>query len=373
MIQARRTAALKEYTRSTEKVERGTLDSFTSLLEPVSSHLESARAIYSRSLLASAEVLPPSQVPGIRPISTSTERVPCSELISGMAEYLNSFDGKWLRPALVLLSTGVFGEDPGKAAPIGAALELIHNATLIHDDIIDESETRRGRRALWKRWGSGATVLMGDLLYAKAFELTTRHGSIEIQEMIATATGRMCQGELQQLESCGKTDVTEEEYLNVIANKTACLMSACTQSGSMVAEAEQEDVERMRLFGINLGMAFQIVDDLLDYVADPEILGKSIGNDLARGKVTLPLIHHLASTDDPQPIIDSICGSNGNGAKDVRSRLSKTRSIDYARDKAREYGRLARQQLEEISQDKTDDQFRNTLFQLADFVISRGF
>jgi octaprenyl-diphosphate synthase len=343
------------------------------LLAPIENPLEQVKIIYRDSLLSTGA----SQVPEDVLLDKSAGEVdPATfphELVSDIADYMTRQEGKWLRPALVLLMAKACGDRTGEAAPIAAALELIHNATLIHDDIIDDSATRRGRRAVWKRWGSSATVLMGDLLYAKAFELTTRHGSLQIQRIIAEATGNMCQGELHQLQSAGRMNVTEEEYLQVVANKTACLMAACTRCGALIGKAPEEAAEAAGRFGLSLGMAFQIIDDVLDFVADPSILGKSVGNDVARGKVTLPLIHYMNTSADPQPVMELIGGNNGKLSIDLRAEVESTGSIDYARRMALRYEQQAQQRLDELSEYCEDREVTGRLKDLARFVVDRRF
>lgn len=351
-------------------VERPSLQD---LFEPIQEDIHEVRRVFCDSLLSagSSGVLPELTLQ--RSFSTLQNSVFSHQLIADIAGYLRSLEGKWLRPALVIFSTDLFGADRKAAARIGAALELIHNATLIHDDIIDESDTRRGKPAVWKRWGSSATVLMGDLLFAKAFELTTTHGNILLQRVIAQATSRMCQGELHQLQSAGNFQVTEEEYLQVVTNKTACLMSACTECGGLIAEAPEEALEALRRYGLYLGMAFQITDDVLDYVADPAELGKSVGNDVARGKVTLPLIHHLASITHPEPLIQWLSGSNGKSGINLAEALESTGSIQYALDRAEQFGEMAIGCLPVLSQWSAGTDKIVPFERLVEFVVSRRF
>lgn len=343
------------------------------LLEPIREGLQEVRRLYSASLLStgassiSAEIFFTPEVEA--PENTSFPH----SLIADIAGYMQSLEGKWLRPALVLLAADLFGAPAKRGARVAAGLELLHNATLIHDDIIDESDIRRGRYAIWKRWGSPATVLMGDLLYAKSMELTTSFGNLEIQQTIAQATARMCQGELHQLQWAGNLKVTETEYLQVVSDKTACLLSACTQCGALLAEAAPEAVDRMRRFGLLLGMAFQIIDDVLDFVADPKELGKAVGNDVAHGKVTLPMIHYLAHSPDPQPVIALITGRNGNRAIELSHEIQSTGSIQYARQVASRYGEEALRQLKELQQMGASEDKLSHLARLVDFVVHRRF
>ena len=348
-------------------------ESFERLLEPVRQSLRDVKHCYRDSLLSTSyseisdEILLPGQP------QERIARAIGHESIRDIAEYMQGLQGKWFRPAVLLLSADLFGPISPGAISVAAALELIHNATLIHDDIIDEAETRRGHRAVWKRCGSSATVLMGDLLYAKAFELTTAHGDIRIQRVIAQATSRMCQGELHQLQWAGDVTTTEAEYLQVICDKTARLMAACAQCGGMLAGAAEEGVDRLRRFGLHLGMAFQIADDVLDYVADPKQLGKSVGNDVAHGKVTLPLIHHLAHGNEPESALAAIRGDNGRKTEDLTEALRSTGSIDYALQVARKYAERAKVCLDELEPFGAETRKIDHLKRLADFVVHRRY
>ena len=214
---------------------------------------------------------------------------------------------------------------------------------------------------------------MGDLLYAKSFELTTAHGDIAIQRVIATATSRMCQGELHQLESDKNFDLTEMEYLQVISNKTACLMAACTQSGGMIGGASTEELDIIWNYGLNLGMAFQIMDDVLDYIASPDEIGKSVQNDAIRGKITLPLIHYLQHSKDPGPVMAYLNGENSKVKIDLRMEVESTESIEYARAVATRYTSDAKDRLAHLRGERLDSSKIDHLKRLADFVIYRGY
>jgi octaprenyl-diphosphate synthase len=204
-------------------------------------------------------------------------------------------------------------------------------------------------------------------------ELIISLNSLEIPRVIAQATARMCQGELHQLQWAGNLKVTEAEYLQVVSDKTACLLSACTQCGALIAGASPEAVERMRRFGLQLGMAFQIIDDVLDFVADPKELGKAVGNDVAHGKVTLPLIHFLAHSPRPEPAIALITGRNGKNTLELNRDIQSTGSIQYARDIASRYGEEALRQLQGLEQAGADEEPLSHLARLVNFVVHRRF
>ena len=180
-------------------------------------------------------------------------------------------------------------------------------------------------------------------------------------------------GELHQLQWAGNLEITEAEYIQVVSDKTACLISACTQCGALIAQAPEEIVEKMRIFGLGLGMAFQITDDIMDFTADPEELGKAIGNDIAHGKITLPLIHFLANSTHPEPAIAMLTGKNGKDKFDLAKAVQSTGSIDYARNIALQYINQAKQQLDEVVKSGVDSKKIQHLKQLSDFVVNRRF
>jgi geranylgeranyl pyrophosphate synthase len=345
--------------------------SFRKLVRPVQQGLVEVKSIYKESLLSAGRPTYSREIFQDALSEPAEEAGLCHELAADIARYMGSLEGKWLRPALTLLAADFFGVSSSRVARVAAALELIHNATLIHDDIIDESETRRGREAVWTRWGNSATVLMGDLLYAKAFELTTLEGRIEIQQVIAAATSRMCQGELHELESNGRADVSEIEYLQVVSDKTAALMSACTQCGAILSGASASEVDAMRQYGLMLGMAFQITDDVLDYVADVKVLGKTVGNDLANGQLTLPLIHFLArDSEESEGVRLYLLGKNGKQKMNLTEKLEQAGSINYSLSVARRYAERAKEALAGI--DGRPEKVEH-LDRLANFVVDRRF
>src|ERR1035438_405509 len=219
----------------------------------------------------------------------------CSvDAVTAMGQYLQLGGGKRLRPAMVLLSAGLCGYHGPSAIKLGAVVEIVHTATLIHDDIIDSAEVRRGRASANSRWGNHISVLAGDWMYMQSFQIALRERNFRILDLLINLTQLMVEGELMQLEQLGRIDVTEQEYSELVYRKTACLFSVCAQLGSVVASQPPEREKDLAEFGRNLGMAFQLVDDLLDFTSDEATLGKPVGNDLREGKVTLPAIHTLS-------------------------------------------------------------------------------
>jgi octaprenyl-diphosphate synthase len=246
------------------------------------------------SILSWLEILEP-----VRPELEAVERRFRTQLVSpvpavtSIGEYLQVSGGKRLRPALLLLATRAFGEASPTAINLGAVVEMIHTATLVHDDVIDSADMRRGRPSTNSRWGNHTSVLAGDWLYMQAFNLAVKQRDFHVLDILIELTQMMVEGELLQWAMIGRLDLTEAEYLDLVERKTACLFGACTRLGAVVAGQDGDMEAAMARYGRNLGMAFQLVDDLLDFTASEDVLGKPVGSDLREGKVTLPLIHLL--------------------------------------------------------------------------------
>lgn len=212
-------------------------------------------------------------------------------LISQIGTYIIGSGGKRLRPILTILSGKCLGYDDEKLYSLAAMVEFIHTSTLLHDDVVDESELRRGRKTANNLFGNAAAVLVGDFLYTRAFQLMVGSGSLKILEVMADATNIIAEGEVMQLMNIGNVDITEQQYLQVIQYKTAKLFEAAAQVGAILAGADNEQERALKEFGMYMGTAFQIVDDVLDYSGSVEQIGKNVGDDLAEGKPTLPLIY----------------------------------------------------------------------------------
>ena len=223
------------------------------------------------------------------------ESVGSVDAVSQIARYLQGNGGKRLRPMLLLVTCRLFREPDQQAVQLGAVVELIHTATLVHDDVIDEADTRRGRPSANIIWGNHTSVLAGDWLYMQAFQIALRLQRFDVLELLIGLTQRMVDGELLQLERIGKLDITEADSIELLDRKTASLFSACTKLGAIAGGAGEREQLLLGEFGWNLGMAFQLVDDVLDFTSRESVLGKPVGNDLREGKVTLPLIYALES------------------------------------------------------------------------------
>ncbi len=212
------------------------------------------------------------------------------ELIPQMGRYIQMSGGKRVRPAVLLLAAKMCGYTGDRDVLNAAVVEFIHTATLVHDDIIDEAETRRGRLAAHSRWGNDVTVLLGDYLYIRSMAMALTQDSLEVVRLLCEVTLRMIEGELYQLTKMGDAAITEDEHLEIIRRKTAFLFSGCAEIGGVLGNCTPEQRVALREYGFNLGIAFQIVDDVLDYTSEETVLGKPIGGDLREGKVTLPII-----------------------------------------------------------------------------------
>ena len=218
-------------------------------------------------------------------------------LINQVAEYIVSAGGKRLRPMLLLLAARAFGHQGADAHQLAAVIEFIHTSTLLHDDVVDESDLRRGRSTANAVWGNAASVLVGDFLYSRSFQMMVELEDMRIMRLLADTTNRIAEGEVLQLLHVRNPDTDETAYLRVIERKTAVLFAAATRLGALLAGADEADQHALERFGMALGYAFQIADDVLDYASDAQTMGKNLGDDLAEGKMTLPLIHAMSQSD----------------------------------------------------------------------------
>jgi len=222
-----------------------------------------------------------------------------SSLVSSIARYLHDGGGKRVRPALVLLASKLIsGEASPSAVRMGAVMEMLHTATLVHDDIIDEARVRRGRASANAQWGNDRTVLIGDWLYMTAFDMSLRERSFDILDALTSMTRLMVEGEIIQLSLIGNSHITEDEHLDIVRRKTAYMFSVCAEVGGIVAGATREERRALSRYGLSVGIAFQLIDDVLDFVSTEAKLGKPVVNDLREGKLTLPLIYLMDENDD---------------------------------------------------------------------------
>jgi octaprenyl-diphosphate synthase len=276
------------------------------------------------------------------------------QVIAYIGEYLRRSGGKRVRPALTILSNYAVGGDGGNQSSIRMAtvMEFLHTATLVHDDVIDRAETRRNRPSINAEFGNQTAVLMGDWLYMSAFETSLAERSLEILDILTAVTRKMTEGELLQLTLLSRTDISEEQYFDVIARKTAHLFSACCEIGALLGSADRLTQNLLRDYGMNLGIAFQLVDDLLDFTSSEDVLGKPAGADLVEGKVSLPLIFLLQREPDMRTAIQTVIadGSYERVSSDsLLTALHESGALALAQERASEYAEAARASLDALN------------------------
>jgi octaprenyl-diphosphate synthase len=295
------------------------------------------------------------------------------QIVANIGEYLHDGGGKRIRPALLLLASKIFQRPTTpRIIRMATVIECLHTATLVHDDMIDDAEVRRGRPSVNRLWGNEITVLMGDWLYMSAFETALRERSFEVLDILTSLTRKMTEGELVQLTQIGNIRISVDEYLDIIRRKTAYLFSACTEIGSILGSASPVQQQNLREFGLSLGMAFQLIDDVLDFTSSEKILGKPAGNDLREGKITLPLIHLVQQGKSEhvhmiETVIREKDYQNVNRAEFVRI-LEEQGALDRARAMARDYAANARAQLECVP----GTPYKEALLEITEFVIERS-
>jgi len=290
--------------------------------------------------------------------------------ITEIGEYLRAGGGKRLRPALLLLSCKLLNYSGQGAVKLGAVVEIIHTATLVHDDIIDEAQTRRGRPAANTQWGNAKCVLAGDWLYMQAFKIAVQERNFKVLDALIDLTQAMVEGELLQIERLGKA-ISFDEHFELMHRKTAFLFSVCMKMGGILAGASDADQNRLSEYGRNLGMAFQIVDDVLDLTASEEVLGKPVASDLREGKATMAVLHALERCDaaERQVIIDILSNGGFNGIKpsDIVDILRRHGSIDAAYARALEFCNKAREAICTFP----DSEIKRVLLWVPEFVVER--
>ncbi len=292
-------------------------------------------------------------------------------LINEVSRYIIYSGGKRLRPLIHLLGARACGYQDGHHVELAAIIEFIHTATLLHDDVVDASSLRRGQDTANARWGDEASVLVGDFLYSRAFQMMVQVGDMRVMEILADTTNIIAEGEVLQLINCGNPELSEQAYLQVIRSKTAKLFEAAARLGAILAARPDEEEQAMANFGMHLGTAFQLVDDLLDYKGSVANIGKNLGDDLAEGKTTLPLIYAMAHGSESQAKAVRQAIENGSRERidEIVAIVESTEAITYTARAARTEAKHAVQALGRIA----PSPYRDALETLADFSVSRCY
>ncbi len=293
-------------------------------------------------------------------------RVP---MVENVGHYIVDAGGKRMRPLLVLLTAASLGPVSERHISFAAIIEFIHTATLLHDDVVDISSLRRGRPTANAEFGNAPSVLVGDFLYTRAFQLMVQLEDMDILRHMADTTNVIAEGEVLQLTRAGDPETSEEDYLDVITRKTAVLFAAACYGAARLGGVDETGRERLRLFGLNLGIAFQLVDDALDYAGDTGSMGKNVGDDLTEGKPTLPLIHALRCGNDREQALvrNAIKDKDNTRITEILAAIKRCGSLDYTIERARYFQQLALAQLDMLP----DSTWRDALTELTDMAVNR--
>lgn len=294
-------------------------------------------------------------------------------LIPQVAGHIIAAGGKRLRPMLTLGSAQLCGYDGDRHIGLAGCVEFIHTATLLHDDVVDESDLRRGAASANAVWGNQSSVLVGDFLFSRAFELMVEDGDLDVLRILSQASSVIAEGEVLQLVTANDTETTEADYLQVIASKTAKLFAAAAEIGAVVAKRPESDWQALQSFGHNLGMAFQLVDDVLDYSARQATLGKAVGDDFREGKITLPIVLAFAAADDEEKAfwrrtLEDLEQKKGDFRRAV-GMLEKSGALTASIERAREYGAKARASLDAFP----DCEVKSALIEAVEFAVHRSY
>lgn len=294
------------------------------------------------------------------------------QVIAYLADYLRASGGKRVRPALTILSHYAVGGDGSRYNSIRMAtvMEFLHTATLVHDDIIDRADTRRNRPTVNALYGNETAVLMGDWLYMSAFETSLAERSLPILDILTRVTRKMTEGELLQLTTLGRSDISEQQYLDIIERKTAFLFSSCCEVGAILGGASESEQKALADYGMNLGMAFQLTDDLLDFTSTDDALGKGAGVDLLGGKVTLPLIYLIASEGTASEMVQTVMAEASYDRiprRELLEAVERVGATDRARARGDEYAAIARTALDDLP----DSEFCESLRAIPTYVLDR--
>lgn len=290
-------------------------------------------------------------------------------LVEKIGQYIIDSGGKRLRPLLALLSARASGYQGDQHITLATVVEFIHTATLLHDDVVDTSDLRRGKPTANNKWGNSSSVLVGDFLYSRSFQMLVAIGNLGVMDTLSNATSIIAEGEVLQLLNAKNPDTSEEDYLHVILGKTAMLFEAACKTGAQLAEASDEETEGLRLYGRHLGIAFQLIDDLMDYTGDQETMGKNVGDDLAEGKPTLPLIHAMAngSKEERNLIRKAIRKGDTDQLTEIQAIIERCGSLDYTFEMAQKETEKAIAALQVLP----PSDFRDSLANICQLALGR--
>lgn len=291
-------------------------------------------------------------------------------LVEDIGHHLVQAGGKRLRPILVLLSAKALGYQQDQHIELAAIIEFIHTATLLHDDVVDVSELRRGLPTANAKWGNAPSVLVGDFLYSRAFQMMVSIGSMDIMQILSNTTNVIAEGEVQQLANARNPDISEKQYFDVIYKKTAALFESACECGASVSAASASQRQNLKAYGYHLGLAFQLMDDWLDYGGDSAVLGKNVGDDLSEGKTTLPVIHTLNQSKESEAgtIREAIAEANASKLTEVIELVRSYGGLEYTQNLATSHAESA---IAEVMQ-LPESAWREHLVQLANFAINRS-
>jgi octaprenyl-diphosphate synthase len=291
-------------------------------------------------------------------------------LVEKIAQYIVESGGKRMRPLLVLLASKALNYSGTEHSKLATIIEFLHTATLLHDDVVDTSNMRRGRSTANAKWGNAPSVLVGDFLYSRAFQMMVEIGSVPVMEVLSNATNIIAEGEVFQLMNCKNPDVSEEAYFEVIKNKTAMLFEAAAHSAAILSNTNTDQQASMKEFGLQIGLAFQLVDDMLDYVGDAEEMGKNVGDDLAEGKPTLPLIYTIKhGTEDERTLIrKAIRSGDSSQLEAICQAVSRSGALQYTQNAAQTACNRALDCLNALP----ESPYREALAALAKLAVDRN-
>ena len=293
------------------------------------------------------------------------------DLVENIGQYIIDGGGKRMRPLLVILSAKVSGYKGSDHLHLAAVIEFIHTATLLHDDVVDTSDLRRGKATANTKFGNAPSVLVGDFLYSRAFQMLVGVGNLDVMQTIADTTNAISEGEVQQLANARNSNISEDVYKKVIFKKTAILFDAAAKIGAIIAEPNTDHIESLSDYGRNIGMAFQLMDDVLDYNGDSENLGKNIGDDLAEGKMTLPLIYAMKNGKNSQKLViqEAIKNTNVCDLKNILTIIRETGALEYSMSCAKKHAMDAKRCLVDLP--KSIEKI--AMLELAEFSIDRKY